>query len=131
MKTKFAKINDVEELSSLSKKAHQEFRFWTYESKEKFREIISDKNKGVYYIKDIAYLVFNYNVFERRLWIDQIFVVKSYRKKGIARELIKNLIKRFKKIKHLNIVLLTADRNLNIFNHIGFKKTMNYMEYQK
>ena len=30
-----------------------------------------------------------------------------------------------------NIVLLTADRNKKIFEKLGFKKTMNYMEFIK
>ncbi|MBI2045693.1 hypothetical protein HYT23_06550, partial [Candidatus Pacearchaeota archaeon] len=47
----------------------------------------------------------------------------------VAKELIKEALKNWKG-KSKSVVLLTADKNLRTFEKLGFKKTMNFMEYQ-
>ena len=60
------------------------------------------------------------------VWLKNIYVLKKFRKKNIARYLIKKCCDYWKKKIDL-ILLLTADRNLEIFERLGFNKTMNYM----
>jgi predicted acetyltransferase len=55
---------------------------------------------------------------------------KEYRKKGIAKKLIDSILKKWQN-KSKSIVLLTSNKNTKIFNRLGFKKAMNFMEYNK
>lgn len=129
-----AKIADAGELEKVSRIVHQEFSHWSFENKKKFTKTLSDRYKGIYIAqldnRIIAYLHYEYVKEKRRLWIEQLYVLKEYRKKGIAEILMKKAIDKFKKIKHISIVLLTADRNLEVFDKLGFKKTMNYLEFK-
>ena len=74
----------------------------------------------------VGYIETEFDAGKEIVWIKNIFVLRKYRKKNIARELIKKITRYWKKKTRL-LVLLTADRNLKIFQKLGFNKTMNYL----
>ena len=65
---------------------------------------------------------------KKTIWIENVYTLKRFRNQKIAKRLIDEFAKYWKS-KVDNIVLLTADRNKEIFEKLGFKKTMNYMEF--
>ncbi len=133
METKFAKLADATELAKIDLIAHSELKWWNPNSRSDFISII--KNKKQVYItakekgKIIGYLSLRKDKDSRWLWLEDIYVLKEWRNKGIAKTLIKEALKyKNRKTPKRKMVLLTADRNLNIFKKLGFKKTMNFME---
>ena len=132
---KKATIKETKGLEKISRSANKEFSFWSFQSAGQFKKIIKNKLKGVYLAivnkKIVGILVYKYDKEERRLWIEEVYLLKEFRNKGITKILILNATKKFNKIKYISIVLLTADRNKKIFERLGFKKTMNYMEFTK
>ena len=133
MDIRLTDLKNANDLEILSRESHKEFKYWTYENKKSFRKILKKKNEGIYIAKIgnkiVGYLHFEYIKEKRRLWIEQIYVLREFRKNNVAKNLIIKLIKKWRKIKFINIVLLTADRNVKIFEKLRFRKTMNYMEY--
>ena len=134
IKITWATTKDVDKLYDLDKIAHKENKFWNVQTKASFRKIIK-KSKFLTIIafnnnKPVGYLQSGMKNTKIHLWIENIFVVKKYRKKGIARLLVKRFTSHWKS-RVENIVLITSDRNLRIFKRLGFKKEMNYMNYKK
>jgi predicted GNAT family acetyltransferase len=121
------------DLENLSRLASKERKGWTFQNKKQFERIINSKNEGccitILDSSVVGYLVYKYDKKEKRFWIEQVFVKKGFRNNGVAESLIDHVVKTWKKVKHVQIVLLSGDRNLKIFNKIGFEKTMNYMEF--
>jgi N-acetylglutamate synthase-like GNAT family acetyltransferase len=130
-----AKREDCKKLAEISMIAHNELKGWTFEDAQRFQKIVKDVKQKIYVaIKEstiIGYVHTEWYPEKRRLYIEDIFVRKEERRKRIATLLIKKAIKAYTKRKHVNIVLLTADRNVTIFEKVGFKKTMNYMELKR
>lgn len=125
-----AKVNDITKLSILDKKAQKEMKTWFSQSEDNFKKSIKKENFyfliGINEGKSIGYLESEYDKKKDSVWIKNIYVLKEYRKKGIAKIFIRKCYQYWKNKTDL-IVLLTADRSLNIFEKLGFKKTMNYM----
>jgi len=66
-----------------------------------------------------------------RISLESIYGKKEYRNKGISNKLVSKLREYRKnnywKEKIQSIELLTEDKNIKIFEKLGFKKVMNYM----
>src|SRR3989338_6007833 len=120
--------------------------------RENFYSLIAYSGKEA-----VGYIETEFDAGKEIVWIKNIFVMEEYRKRKIARELIMEnsddfimqnqnspdrefytkydtinripckQITRYWKKKTRLLVLLTADRNLKIFQKLGFNKTMNYL----
>ena len=131
IETSFAQLKDSKELEKIDKIANEEFKWWHLQSKKKFENAIK-KSRYLIVIarinqKMVGYLEASFKN-EKTIWIENIYTSKYYRKKQVVKQLIKDSVKHWKN-KVDNIVLLTADRNKKTFEKLGFKKTMNYMEF--
>ncbi len=125
-----ATIKDAESLANLDKIAYREIKGWALQSKRNFEKTLG--NKKFYFLmsleknRDIAYLESEYDKEKDAVWLKNIYVMKEFRKKNIAKHLIKKCSNYWRKKTNI-IILLTADRNFKIFEKLGFNKTMNYM----
>ncbi|MEI6849742.1 MAG: GNAT family N-acetyltransferase [archaeon] len=98
--------------------------------KKKFNEIISSKKELILFVESenklIAYLhgmVFK-NIYNRGGWVEDIFVLNDFRKKGIATSLIKEFIKIInnKGIKKLHLsVNVKNETALKLYKKLGFE----------
>ena len=135
MKVEFAKTKDAGQLAELDLIGNSEISGWEPNNEKDFIKIIKNF-KSIIVVRDnekiIGYLSLRPDKESKWIWVEDIYVLRNQRQKGIAKLLIKKLVK-YKKIKmsKRRIVLLTADRNLGIFRKLGFKKTMNFMEFEK
>ncbi len=134
IKTEFAKIKYAKELEEIDKIGNSELSGWLPNKEKDFIKLI--KKKSIIVAKDnhkiIGYLSFRPDKESKWLWLEDTYMLKNWRKRGIAKLLIKKLVGyKNKKFPKRKLVLLTSDRNLKIFNKLGFIKTMNFMEYKK
>jgi|SRR3989338_210881 len=117
-------------LAEMDKEAYREMKVWTLQTQKDFAESLRREN--FYFLiaysgkEAVGYIETEFDAGKEIVWIKNIFVLRKYRKKNIARELIKKITRYWKKKTRL-LVLLTADRNLKIFQKLGFNKTMNYL----
>ena len=134
MKTEIAKISDAEELEKIDEMGNNELSNWLPNKKSDFIKLI--KNKSIIVAKEnnkiLGYLSYRPDKESKWLWLEDIYVLKNFRNKGIARLLVKEAIKyKDKKFPKRKLILLTSDKNVKIFSKLGFKKTMDFMEYKK
>ncbi len=119
-------------LEELDKTAHREFKWWIAKDKKFFTNFINNKYNQILIAFEgktiIGYLGMEFNKDRKSTWINEIYIIRVMRKKRVAKELVKEALKKWNK-KSKSVVLLTADRNLKTFENLGFKKTMNFMEY--
>ena len=117
-------------LAEMDKEAYREMKVWTLQTQKDFAESLRREN--FYFLiaysgkEAVGYIETEFDAGKEIVWIKNICVLRKYRKKNIARELIKKITRYWKKKTRL-LVLLTADRNLKIFQKLGFNKTMNYL----
>ena len=130
-KIKIANKNNIKDIVNLDRIAHKEFSWWITKDSKFFRKFLGNRNNQILIAeKDgriIGYLGLEYNKDRKSTWLNEIYVVKKERENYVAKKLVKEALKNWKK-KSKSIVLLTADRNLAIFEKLGFQKTMNFME---
>ena len=128
---KIANKNNIKDIVNLDRIAHKEFSWWIPNNAKFFRKFLGNKNNQILIAeKDgmiIGYLGLEFNKGRKSTWLNEIYVIKKERKNYIAKKLVKEALRNWKK-KSKSIVLLTADRNLEIFEKLGFQKTMNFME---
>ena len=131
----FAKTKDAEQLAEIDSIGNKEISGWAPNNKSDFVKLIKNHNSIIVARENnkiVGYLSSRPDKESKWLWVEDIYVKKDFRKKGISKLLIKRISNYHKeKMKKRKLVLLTADRNLEIFRKLGFKKTMNFMEYQK
>ncbi len=135
MNIEYAKLKDVVELAKMDLIAYSEFKGWSPNSKSDFRNIIKKSKQPIILAKEkrniVGYASLRIDKKKKWVWLENLYVLKEWRKKGVARYLIKGIINyHHKKTPKKGVVLLTADRNLDIFKKLGFQKTMNFMEYK-
>ena len=128
----FAKIKDARELTKVDKIANKEFKWWHPSTKRDFEKVIKKSKYLVVVAKDdekiVGYLEANFKGDKETIWIENVYTIQKFRNRQIAKKLMNKFVKNWKN-KVNNIVLLTADRNKKILGRLGFKKTMNYMEF--
>ena len=121
---------DAFNLSKLDNIANKEFEIWSKQTRKDFEKSISSRMFVflIAYLNDnpVGYIESEFDISKDIVWIKNIFLIQEFRKKGIAKKLI-SICSRYWKNKTNLLILLTADRNLKIFEKLGFKKTMNYM----
>ncbi|MEK6825811.1 MAG: GNAT family N-acetyltransferase [Nanoarchaeota archaeon] len=125
-----ATLPDAKALASLDALARREMRVWALQKEKDFVHSLNKKDSYFLIALEgksfVGYIETEFDAPKEIVWIKNIFVIKKYRKKKIARQMIQQITHYWKKNTKL-IVLLTADRNLKIFNKLGFRKTMNYL----
>ncbi len=124
-------------LYELDKFAEKEIDWWSARSEKSYFDIIKNKKNlilvaknGEEFVGNLCAILRNYeNKF--RISLEDIYVKKEYRNKGISNNLVSKLREYRKnnywKEKIQGIELLTEDKNVKIFEKLGFKKVMNYM----
>ena len=134
MKTEisFAKLKDAKNLEILDNIANGEFNYWFPKSKKEFEKIIIKSKRLILVSKNdddiVGYLQAKFKDDKKTIWVENIYVMKKFRKNKISKNLVRKFVEYWKN-KVENIVLLTSDKNKIIFEKLGFKKTMNYMEF--
>ncbi len=132
---RLAKSTDIDELLKLETEANSEIKWWQKQTREEFLESISNSEYNVMVAeqqeKIIGYVqgevvIRNYGRFEN-MFLENIYVSKKYRKQGVGKELVKNFTEYWCK-KRKYVALITTKENMRIFEKLGFKWTMSYME---
>jgi len=135
IKINYARISDSKELAKIDVIGNKELRGWEPNSQSDFIKIIKKAKYAIIiarvHEKIVGYLTSRLDRDSKWIWVEDVYVLKSYRKSNVAKELVKKLVNYWKKKSKRNIILLTGEKNLKIFNKMGFKKTMNFMEYKK
>lgn len=134
MKIEFAKINESKELEEIDEIGNSELANWLPNKKNDFVRLI--KNKSIIVAKEnnkiVGYLSLRPDKESKWLWVEDVYIIKNWRKKGISKLLVRELINhKNKKFPKRKLVLLTTDKNVKIFKKLRFKKTLNFMEYKK
>jgi len=130
IKIRYGALQDADGLEGMDRIAHKERKSWAIRSAREYREIIKDSEKRVIIAeldgRLIGYLHSMVKNNREIIWLEDIYVIKSYRKRGVAKKLVKKFVG-MQRGKFRGIALLTPDRNVRIFERLGFKKSMNYM----
>ncbi len=134
IKISWATFDDMEDWVALDKLAHKENRNWLIGSRSGYRKMIR-KSKFLMLMarcdgKLVGYLQSGLRNTKEHLWIEDITVVKEFRKRGIAKLMVNKFVRHWKS-RAGAIVLITSDNNMKIFERLGFKKEMNYMGYKR
>ena len=133
LEIRFARDNDCAGLEKLDKKAHKEIKWWEHQNRREFEKIIRSNNFLTLVAEDngliVGYLQATLKFDDSALWIEDIYVDKKYRRKGVASRLLDKFTDHWKG-KKKSIVLITSDKNVKIFDKIGFTKRANYMVYK-
>jgi ribosomal protein S18 acetylase RimI-like enzyme len=129
MEMRFARQKDAPALASLDKQAHSEMSYWKPQSTRTFQATIKTCPHSISVAlinkQAVGYLEVQQG---KKITVENIYVLQQWRRKNIARALMEHSLS-FWKNKSESITLLAADRNVKIFEKLGFRKTMNYMEY--
>lgn len=126
----YAKEKDFRVLAKMDRIAYEEMKVWTLQTEKDFLKSL--RKKDSYFLiaysgkEPIGYIETEFDSPKEIVWIKNIFVLRKYRKRDIARKLIQKTTVYWKRKTRL-IVLLTADKNLKIFEKLGFRKTANYL----
>ncbi|MEK6854980.1 MAG: GNAT family N-acetyltransferase [Nanoarchaeota archaeon] len=125
---------DIKELVKINLTAKKDTGWWIPQNASFYRKFIRNKNNSIYvaFEKDnlVGFLGLEFNKERKSTWINDIYVLREFRRNKIAKKLVQIAVKDWKS-KSKSMVLLTADRNLSIFENLGFKKTMNFMEFER
>ena len=125
-----ADVKDATDLAVLDSLAHREMKIWALQKEKDFARSLCKKDYYFLIAHDgkgaVGYIETEFDPPKEIVWIKNIFITKKYRKKRIARQMIQQITRYWGRKTRL-LVLLTADRNLKIFEKLGFTKTMNYL----
>lgn len=136
MKIEYATAKDSDELAKIDSIAHSELTGWTPNNKLDFDNIIKKQKQIIILAKEknnlLGYFSLRKDKESNWLWLEDMYVLQKWRKKGIAHKLIKEVLNYHSKNASKRIlVLLTSSKNIIIFKKLGFNKTMNFMEYSR
>jgi len=143
MRIRKARKDDQKAYVELVSKSNREYqriigkkvKFTEQEIKKNFKEFTQSKDKTILIVEDnkkmIGYLAASFliNSYTRIGNIDFLFVNNNYRKKGIAKSLIKEFIKTLKS-KNINKIRLKVNiknkKIIKIYKNLGF----NFYHYE-
>jgi ribosomal protein S18 acetylase RimI-like enzyme len=130
MKIRKANLKDLNELVKLDKVAHDEKSWWIPKSKREFDSVINNKKSFIIVCEEngniLGYLEAKLD--NKKFSIENVYVKKNYRKKGIAAKLLNFFVSNKKP---RAIELITSDDNLRLFERLGFRKAANLMRWKK
>ena len=134
MNIRKATPKDCSALERINLIAQKERGWWIPQNARFYKKFLKKNSNDVLVAYDdnnlIGFLSLEYNKEQKSVWINDVFVIPAARKRGVAKKLVELAIKRWKN-KSKSIVLLTSDNNVPIFEKIGFKKKLNFMELVK
>ena len=129
MKIRGAKKSDVEKLVAIDKISNKEIKWWQPLSKSDFLKILKCKNL-LYVVEEkeeiIAYL--SGAIKGSKLILENVFVKKEFRKKGIAKKLIKKFLSNWKNKNMKAIRLDFPERLRDFYERLGFRVTALIMK---
>ena len=129
MKIRGAKKSDVEKLVAIDKISNKEIKWWQPLSKSDFLKILKCKNL-LYVVEEkeeiIAYL--SGAIKGSKLILENVFVKKEFRKKGIAKKLIKKFLSNWKNKNMKAIRLDCQERLRDFYERLGFRVTALIMK---
>ncbi|MFA5887539.1 MAG: GNAT family N-acetyltransferase [Candidatus Nanoarchaeia archaeon] len=129
IKIRAGKKSDVKKLVELDKISNKEIKWWEPLSKSDFLKIL--KNKNLLYVGEenreiIAYL--SGAIKGKQLILENIFVKKEFRKKGIANKLARKFFSDWKN-KSIKAIRLDCPKRLrDFYEKLGFKVTALIMK---
>ncbi|MEK6824677.1 MAG: GNAT family N-acetyltransferase [Nanoarchaeota archaeon] len=134
MNIRKATLKDCPALEQINVLAQKETGWWIPQNAQFYKKFLKKNNNDLlvaYKANNlIGFLSLEYNKEQKSTWINDVFVIPSSRKKGIAKQLVKMAINRWKN-KSSSIVLLTSDNNMPVFERMGFKKKLNFMRLSR
>ncbi len=124
MNIRGAKKSGIEKLVNIDKISNREIKWWQPLSKADFLKIL--KNKNLLYVAEekreiIAYL--SGAIKGKQLILENIFVKKEFRKKGIADKLIKKFLSDWKNKRMKAARLDCPERLRGFYEKLGFRVT--------
>lgn len=123
-----AKKEDLKCLIELDKEANKEISWWSPLNKKEFQKFL--KNNGLY-VAEIDKKIISYQSVKKEkeiLILEDVYVKKEHRKKGIAKKLIEKVISDFKKYKIKQIKFNCPERLRGFYEKLGFKVTSLVMK---
>jgi len=143
MKIRKARERDLKEFVDLRKKTFREFKFRKIENEEKnikreFPNFLKSSKKLFLVANEegniVGYLIATFlsNVWQKSVYLDDIFVEKRFRRKMMASNLMKELIKnaKQKKIKKIKLgVDIKNKKAISFYKWFGFNT--KYYELEK
>ena len=133
------KKEDVEQLIVLSKKSAEELIGWKPESKNFFLKL-AKKDKDMIWVaedkdKIVGYLVGDKikrsNILGEKnegIELATVFIIKEFRKKGIATKIIKQFEKVMKQRGEKGIFCYANEKSVNLLKSLGYKQTCFYIQ---
>ena len=135
IKIRPATPKDIHGLLEVEEEANHEIKWWEKQSKKEFLHsmrvskyniIVAELNNKIIGYVQAELNIRGYGRF-KNLFLENIYVLKKYRRKGIAKLLVKEFAKHWC-TKGKNIELVTTRSNMAVFKKLGFKWTMVYMK---
>lgn len=87
--------------------------------------LVAEKNKEIVSFVWAIFVKYGISRFE---YIEELFVKKEFRNKGIETTLVKNIMKKMKKLKVATLFVTTEKENkkaMKLYRNLGFKKDKN------
>ncbi len=129
MEIREGKKSDLSKLEELDKIANKETKWWQPLSKSDFLGILKSKNL-LYIVEEkeeiIAYL--SGEIKGKQLILENVFVRKEFRKRGIANKLIKRFFFDWKNKNMKEIRLDCPERLRNFYEKLGLRVTALIMK---
>ena len=129
IKIRAGKKSDVNKLVELDKISNKEIKWWQPLSRSDFLKILKSKNLLYVGEKDkeiIGYL--SGSTKGKQLILENVFVRKEFRKKGIANKMIKKFFSDWKNKNMKTIRLDCPERLRGFYEKLGFKVTALIMK---
>lgn len=130
-----AKTKDLEGLLELEREAYNEINWWEKQTRKEFLHSMSVSKYNVMVAvhngKIIGYIQAELNIRGygkfKNLFLENIYVLKKYRRLGVAKRLVQKFTDYWCK-KRKYVELVTTKENKKIFEKLGFEWTMVYMK---
>lgn len=127
----FATAKDAQMLNLFDHEAHKQMKWWGIRPESKYQRLLRKVSRHRVILarhqgRLIGYLYARIKK-EGRLWIEDVYVLPDYRKQRIAKRMITKSLRIWKGIETAS--LLTTNKNVKVFNKMGFKRVMNYMSF--
>ena len=127
MNLRKATKKDISELVKLDKLASREIKWWESMSSSEFSKLV--RQKLVYLAEDKE--IIGYLTAEKKktsLALENIYIKKGFRKKRVAKKLVRKFISDWKNSKFKEIQLICKLKLKKFYERIGFKSSMILMK---
>jgi N-acetylglutamate synthase-like GNAT family acetyltransferase len=129
-KIRKARKSDLKEILKLDKLANKEVKWWKPLKNSEINKLLKQKN-SLYVTENkneiIGFLVGG--IKKHCVELGDIFVKKEFRKKSIARKMVKKFISDWKNSKFKDIQLMSPIKLKKFYDKLNFKPSMILMKY--